>query len=308
MKKQVFLTLASALAFFGLQAQMFYTPAVSTKAYSQLTNGVKLNAIPGFPNTYWYNPQQAWTFYGEQTDDDTLLIGNGGFIITTGPQFSMAFDPFLAELTPKTGGNSGVYYEYDQSSTPKRLSFEWRDMLLEGNPGTDFVNFKVNLYSDQVVEFHYGSSVVSNDSAFRGQQGPQVIYTLLSRDFTVAYEFHSLTGDPASPTFFTSPSSDALNDVPANGTVYRFEPFNLSEGGKEMSSFEIYPNPVQDFINVKGSPTGKLEAYNLSGVLLNTFEIEEGRADVSDLKSGVYLLRFTGNDQSNNSCIKIVKE
>ncbi len=87
---------------------------------------------------------------------------------------------------------------------------------------------------------------------------------------TSVFGYLHLVGDPISST----------NEVAAEG------------------SFNVYPNPVTNTINISGV-NGPVEIYNIAGVHVMT--IETNSADVSTLTSGVYIAVF------DNQSVKFIK-
>ncbi|OCK52422.1 hypothetical protein BA768_12590 [Chryseobacterium sp. CBo1] len=68
-------------------------------------------------------------------------------------------------------------------------------------------------------------------------------------------------------------------------------------------NFKIYPNPVEDFINVENlkSNSSKAEIIDLNGRLILTNEIENNKIDVRNLQKGIYFLKI---DEITNKFIK----
>ena len=304
--------LAAFLLFAGapdfINAQTFYVPSLHSENYSELKTGAKQSPVAGYSDLFLMQPPAQWRFFDELISADSLIIGGQGFMVTTGPKFSMAFDPFLADL--EIGGpGSGIYVEYDSTSMPARLSIEWRDMGLQGHSASDFVNFRLNVYSDQSVEFHYGPSEVSSDTAFRGSTGPQAILSLLGRGFTSPHEFHYVAGKPGTPVFGNGPSAATLNAVPEKGTLYRFEPHNLGITSiLNASSLELYPNPVKDVLHIEGLQKGSLSLISVDGRMLKAYPVEEGKADLRDLSPGIYFIAVAYTRKSEKYYFKIIKE
>lgn len=305
--KKIILIMALFGALPAIAQPTLYQGQKSDAPYQQLTNGTKLASLPGFAGTYLLKLNKPWMFFGQLTDNDTMLIGNGGFIITTGLRYSMAFDPFLAEMSLKPGSSSGVYLEYDSLSTPQRISVEWRDMKLIGNPGTDVANFRVNLYSNEVVEFHYGNCVSTDTAAFDGDNGPTVIYTLLTRNFNGAIEIHYVKGDPGNPDFTFGSNRGVLNDVPSSGTLYRFEPYTLSQNHFEESQIEIYPNPVDEQLNIEGLASGEIEVFDTGGKSMGIYELTEGKVSLVNLPAGTYIIKVEPESKGDTKLFKIQK-
>lgn len=91
--------------------------------------------------------------------------------------------------------------------------------------------------------------------------------------------------------------------------IYKIDLKELSTAEMEKETFEVYPNPVKDFLYLKNpEKVQSLSVYDLSGKKLKTFRRAEGKAfDLTDLVSGTYILRlhFTNGSGEN---IKILKE
>lgn len=72
------------------------------------------------------------------------------------------------------------------------------------------------------------------------------------------------------------------------------------------NGFIIYPNPANDIINI--SKEGKLEIFNLQGVLLKNIIITNHKSiSTEELSSGVYLYRFLGNNSNYEGKLIIIK-
>ena len=69
--------------------------------------------------------------------------------------------------------------------------------------------------------------------------------------------------------------------------------------------FQVYPNPVRDILNLKGSE-GEIRVFNLKGELLTVSEhILESQIDFSDFNSGVYFIEM--HHENGVSVQKIIK-
>ena len=74
----------------------------------------------------------------------------------------------------------------------------------------------------------------------------------------------------------------------------------------DLESFSIYPNPTKDILNFKGFTTGfSISIFNALGklVAIKTLEVNQSM-DVSDLASGIYLIKF----ENSKSTFKFIKE
>ncbi|WP_462319710.1 T9SS type A sorting domain-containing protein [Marinilabilia sp.] len=85
--------------------------------------------------------------------------------------------------------------------------------------------------------------------------------------------------------------------VDGNGTVYfdnwyfhNGTPTSLEE--TEAQTLKVFPNPVEDFLNVRGIQEGEtIEIYNTSGSLMKQSTIKNGGVSTQDLPKGMYLIK-----------------
>ncbi|MEJ5102973.1 zinc-dependent metalloprotease [Chryseobacterium sp. MYb328] len=81
----------------------------------------------------------------------------------------------------------------------------------------------------------------------------------------------------------------------------------VSETGKNVKTVHIYPNPVEDILNVMNvSPGATYEIFNTPGQLISKGTIGEGSINVSTLVKGVYFITINGKDI--NTKTKFVKK
>jgi hypothetical protein len=78
------------------------------------------------------------------------------------------------------------------------------------------------------------------------------------------------------------------------------DPTTLSTEELLANNFSIYPNPASDFVNVKSLQGANIEVYNIVGKLVKSeiSQSNEHAMNVSDLNSGIYLLKLTSEDKS----------
>jgi N-acetylneuraminic acid mutarotase len=90
--------------------------------------------------------------------------------------------------------------------------------------------------------------------------------------------------------------------------LWAYNPYNLAGTGKKLSknsSIKTYPNPITDFLSIECSAEEKVvefEVFNLAGQRLlesksNTSELS--KIDLSNLNSGIYLLKIKTSEGSN---------
>lgn len=74
----------------------------------------------------------------------------------------------------------------------------------------------------------------------------------------------------------------------------------------EGFTFNVYPNPARDILNVEGSASMGIEIYDIQGRILRSLQSEGSTAvDISDMSAGVYFIRLVTSGSS--SVMKFVK-
>lgn len=85
------------------------------------------------------------------------------------------------------------------------------------------------------------------------------------------------------------------------------DPLSTTETINPREGVQIYPNPVDDILNItKVSNKAVYEIYGVSGQLINKGSIKNGKVVVSDLIKGNYIIKIT--DQEMSSTLKFIKK
>lgn len=106
-----------------------------------------------------------------------------------------------------------------------------------------------------------------------------------------------------------------MGDGPGNTAVAKLYLNNVEDASIDIidnSKFKIYPNPVQNILNVESFSADKIKSfdiYTLNGSLIKHNKTDLGliNIDVSFLSSGVYILSVT-NDKGSVDKIKFIKK
>lgn len=129
---------------------------------------------------------------------------------------------------------------------------------------------------------------------------------------------NNFVGNPPSITFGTWVENTAVTQ-PAGGCGGNLTPSNSTMTGdvhstslavsdvKADSKIQIFPNPVADVIRISGIDNGQsVQIYNMAGQLVKS-EVFDNKINVSQLTSGIYLLKInTKNFQTHE--FKFVKK
>jgi uncharacterized protein YjdB len=76
-------------------------------------------------------------------------------------------------------------------------------------------------------------------------------------------------------------------------------PVNENESSTE---FNVFPNPTSGTLNIISTTEGKATIYSIDGKMVEQYKVLQGSTDITlpyTLSSGIYLLRFDGNDGSS---------
>jgi hypothetical protein len=90
-----------------------------------------------------------------------------------------------------------------------------------------------------------------------------------------------------------------LEDQVLDDTVHILQLSNTSTSANSLKdeSLVVYPNPVQDILNVKNAEEYSLEVYDLAGVLCYSQKNIASKLDLSRLKEGIYILVFIDSEK-----------
>lgn len=116
-----------------------------------------------------------------------------------------------------------------------------------------------------------------------------------------------LTGLTPSATIYLR-VFEYLNDAVGNFKISAYDA-SLSTDSFDKSTFNFYPNPVKDVLNISYKNTiDEVQIYNLLGqqVYSNKVNAAESTLNVSQLTSGTYLVKVTSNNET--STFKIIKQ
>lgn len=112
-----------------------------------------------------------------------------------------------------------------------------------------------------------------------------------------------------------SPGLEEYRDILINDLGWTIEgdsegSCTLSVNSEKEVTFDLYPNPTNDFVNINGLKGAEsINLFDISGKLLQNFTVDnqEVRIDMTEFASGVYFLNIKTKDQVQTTK-KIVKQ
>jgi hypothetical protein len=121
----------------------------------------------------------------------------------------------------------------------------------------------------------------------------------------------SLVGDtnqlfyPTQGGDYTVGITDSTGSCTAYSNVIHIDFLSIKDN-KKIESIQIYPNPTNSDIELKGISSGKLIVYSISGQKVKEFDIAENKQySLSELEKGTYLIEIQSEKGKNYT--KIIK-
>lgn len=125
---------------------------------------------------------------------------------------------------------------------------------------------------------------------------------------------------------FNFPAQLAINDGLGNFTfsdLFSFQGANVNEIGfiqlgdiiasadePRQPTYSLYPNPTDGLVQIdlpSGILPGRLEVYDLNGLMVDKLNILQNQIDLRNLPSGIYLIRLLGADGISLGTSRILK-
>lgn len=113
------------------------------------------------------------------------------------------------------------------------------------------------------------------------------------------------------PLLSTTNAVITVQGTPQNTNIAQAlnETFLAVSDLKLKEKLSIYPNPAQDFIQLKGntSKDSKIKIYGLDGKLVKTTDIKSGKIEVSELPPAAYFIEVS-NSKDSKETTKFIKK
>jgi len=261
------------------------------------------NAISFTPGTI---DSRIETFYND---------GTGVFTADTNPVANNTKDYVWSILIADVDGDTDMdilsadlyanasWYNRTQTSPGTATYSETSFTTSVGNPATiGFIDLDNDALKDVVLSS--GTSGAGSDIVWFKNNGAgsfaseDVIDNTQSQAYAIAFGDFDSDGD-------MDIASAAYNDDDIN--IFDNEKINLSIDDTNLQKFSIYPNPTKNTLNFKVPFTDNLDitVYDILGKNVLTASVGSTKSlDISELKSGIYILKFKDHD----SILKFVKE
>lgn len=184
---------------------------------------------------------------------------------------------------------------------------------VHGTFGTDFfvAKFGQNNCNCTLPEAKFTFSGTSNGTVnftYTGSFG----YNELEWGFGNGIALTTTTGNTSQT--YTNPGEywvcvTAYNNCGYDSWCTMVEPFNLGTGQLSKNTFQVYPNPFQNQLQIGATEPLSYRLFSISGKELRSGEVKKGRNTLllGDLPSGFYMLVLE-NERGQQRTVKVVKE
>lgn len=285
-----------------------YRLEVKTDAYTELTNDIPLTQLvfaSGDPVEIKEVHGETFSYFNQPWLMDTTTIGilifpNALVEVVKDSTFIIC-DGLLRQLD-SIDNTSKISYRIDGTSGNKILKMQWKNVQVRsGQPG-NFVSLQIWLHQSGVIEYRYGPSSASNASGYTLNTGPSVGISYSPFSLSPMFEKIWIYGTPPNIMIDSARNLNFPNisGVPANGTVYRFAPKNLSVKAIDNSDgFNVYPNPANTVLNIStqiyNTPV-KASLIDMQGRIVSELlldgQTKEHSISVAHLPGGIYEIRL----------------
>ncbi len=104
--------------------------------------------------------------------------------------------------------------------------------------------------------------------------------------------------------------AETSNGSASQGFQQVFEGLLLNKVSAVESTFEVYPNPFLDEVNVRGAEFQSLQVFDLQGRLLHQQSSLPAvkTIDMSALPAGTYLFRFSHPSTKQSQTLRLIKQ
>ncbi len=298
-----FLTLALFCATLAMRAQNAYSFEHDQQPYTELTDAVYCDfnsdaddPLPELNGETFILYDQSWT----PTSSYPIAIGGHGFIRIETATELVILDGLFTNIV-EVDSTSNVSYAITGTSGALTLTAQWHNIRFATGPADSYLNYQIRLHqATGVVEVHMGPNSGS-DMDYTDASGPNCGIFHSPWSFSGCYDKLWVEQDANNPTLDSVPNYDfdALHNLPAPNSVYRFvprfsvitvperQPFNTElnaryDEGSGQLLVELLPDQA----------AGQLEVIDAAGRSMHTWSAVAGsmKLSIADLPPGAYSL------------------
>lgn len=225
-----------------------------------------------------------------------LLINKDGYLRITDENTMALIEAAHFDLYPYDATSRYSYRLYGSPGN-RVLAVQFTNMRSTTGPSENSLSFQIWYHqSTGLIEVRFGPRTENIANSFTLNRGPKMGIYYTPTDMTGCLEKIWITGDPQAPavSYDANYDFDAMNGVPPEGTVYRYDPtFVIGMEENTTQAVGIRNNPATEDLLVTVARGGTtLLIQDMAGRLVwtSTATAGENAIDVSGLTAGTYLL------------------
>jgi len=229
--------------------------------------------------------------------------------------WKFSFDRQNDELLIADVGQSNYEEINRQPSSLPGLNYGWR--CYEGNEpyntsgcgSADDMIFPAVVYSHNNGRCSITGGYVYRGSQFSNLTGKYFFGDYCSGEIGWMSEDNDFEFILDSGINITSFGEDAAGElyVLGSGKVFKLIGQTMHIDQNSYNNLKIFPNPVRDFLYFESDiPIELTSIYSIDGRLIKELKSTQNRADLSDLGTGIYIIKVISKDSVHN--LKIYKE
>lgn len=276
----------------------------------------------GNPAAYGHGTQTDQQLFGQHNAHwipDSLPDGGKIMIFNNGAGRPDGNYSTVEIIDPATSSSGDYLFATDSTYLPTSPSW-----IYEANPSTSFFShnisgaqrqpngntlicegvsghiFEIDSAGDKVWNY-----VVPVDISANVTQGETTVHNQTFRAYRYSPDYSAFTNHQLLPG-----NPIELNPLPSNCQIHSGSTSGLLST-PHVAPFLIFPNPTHDRLNfskTRNSKSLKISIYNGTGALVKKVNtsINTSSIDVSELSNGIYVIKFTTDNQSN--FVRFIKE
>lgn len=239
------------------------------------------------------------------------------------PQGWRVPDVSFTNLYSGSKGNSPWYngYKNDATGKPGIIQDQWYDVASSylgenvNGRGWSFQNsaYKIGNYANDGIRGELGGKTISYDRAgvwTSSLADMRTGYALAMQFQNSNNKMQTATGvyPQAAMGVRCAKDESRLLGVPVASIPTGNNPGTLgtNDVNGDHDVLEVYPNPFHSEINIKNEKIKSFEMYDMSGKLVYSGEVKDGKIQAAHLQNGVYLLKVIKSN-GNAEVKKIIK-
>ncbi len=237
-------------------------------------------------------PDDATITYGEATPNFNIVYS--GFI---GGEDKTAFSQEPTVTVVAEGKIILMEASRVESVSPSNYNAGDYKLRLSGGSASNYVfnftdgNFTVNK-KDQIITITSIDDMLTTDSPFdvTATIDTQMPLTyVVTGPATLTGTEITLDGTSGTVTVTVDQAGDLNHNAASATTTFKVnKPLGIED--EVASKLSIYPNPVVDYLTIKGANVQSVKVVGLNGQLLIDKTTNTDQIDLSDLKNGIYLI------------------